>query len=80
VVQEYEFYTTLDAVLKDAPDCFMKIHKSFVVNLSRIVSADYGNMSVEFDDGSEAYISRTYKNELKERLSGRSEAYDVLSH
>lgn len=72
-IQEFEFYDTLDSVMKNAPDCFMKIHKSFIVNLSRIISADYGAMTVEFDDGSAAYMSRTYKSELKERLNKRSE-------
>lgn len=71
--QELEFYSTLDSVLSDAPDCFMKIHKSFVVNTMRISAADYGAMTVEFDDGSAAFMSRTYKAELKERLSLRSE-------
>ena len=73
-IQEFEFYSTLDSVLQTAPDCFVQIHKSFVVNISRIVSADYGAMTVEFDDGSVAFISRTYKNELKERLNKRGEA------
>lgn len=71
--QELEFYDTLDSVLNAAPDCFMKIHKSFVVNTARIVSADYGAMTVEFDDGSAAFMSRTYKSALKESLSRRAE-------
>lgn len=71
--QELEYYSTLDSVLSAAPDCFMKIHKSFVVNVARISAADYGAMTVEFDDGSAAFMSRTYKAELKERLSMRSE-------
>ncbi len=70
-IQEFEFYDTLDSVLKSVPDCFMKIHKSFIVNLTRVVSADYGAMAIEFDDGTAAFISRTYKNELKERLKER---------
>lgn len=70
--QEFEVCETLEAILKRAPNCFMKIHKSFVVNLTRIVSADYGAMTVELDDGSVAFISRTYKAELRERLRERS--------
>lgn len=71
--QELECYNTLDSVLSAAPDCFMKIHKSFVVNTSRIVATDYGAMTVEFDDGSAAFMSRTYKAELREKLNARSE-------
>lgn len=73
-IQEFEFYDTLESVMTNVPDCFMKIHKSFIVNLLRIISADYGAMTVEFDDGSVAYMSRTYKSELKERLNKRSES------
>ena len=69
--QEFEFYTTLENIAANAPECFIKIHKSFIINLSRVNSVDYGNMIVEFDDGSFAYISRTYKNELKEKMSSR---------
>lgn len=72
-IQEFEFYATLESVMNDVPDCFMKIHKSFIVNISRIISADYGTMTVEFDDGSAAFMSRTYKNELKEKLGKRSD-------
>lgn len=71
--QELEYYGTLDSILASAPEQFIKIHKSFVVNLGRISAADYGEMTVEFDDGSAAFISRTYKAELRERLGGRSE-------
>lgn len=67
-VQEFEFYDTLDSVLKTAPECFMQIHKSFVINLSRVESVDYANKTVILDDGSAAFLSRTYKNELKQRL------------
>lgn len=69
--QEFEFYDTLDSVLNSSPEYFMRIHKSFVVNLSRITLADYGSMAVTFDDGTVAFISRTYKSELKEKLNER---------
>lgn len=64
-IQEFEFYSTLENILQTAPKNFIKIHKSFVINTAHIVSADFGTMTVTFDDGSEAYISRAYKNDLK---------------
>ena len=67
-IQEFEFYSTIEEILKTVPDRFVRIHKSFIVNISRITSADYGEMTVEFDDGSFAYISRTYKSDLREKL------------
>lgn len=70
-LQEFEFYETLDDIQKNAPDCFVKIHKSFIVNITKIASVDYGKMYVEFDDGTMAYISRTYKSSLKELMKSR---------
>lgn len=67
-IQEFEYYDTMDNILKSVPEEFVRIHKSFIVNTSRIAAADFGAMSVTFDDGSEAYISRTYKNDLKDKL------------
>lgn len=71
--QEFEYYDTLDSILNKTPDVFLKIHKSFVVNLSRIASVNYSMMTVEFDDGSRALISRTYKAQLKTRLEMRGD-------
>lgn len=72
-VQEFDYYDTLDSVMQSLPEGFMKIHRSFVVNTDRIASVDYSEMTVFFDDGSGALLSRTYKNELKQRLNERSE-------
>lgn len=70
-LQEIEFYGTLDSILEETPDCFIKIHKSFVINFIRLATADFGKMTVEFDEGTIVYMSRTYKAELKKRLDLR---------
>ncbi len=64
-IQEFEFYSTLENILQVVPKSFIKVHKSFVINTAHIVSVDFGTMTVVFDDGSKAYISRAYKNDLK---------------
>ncbi len=71
--QELEFYGTLDSVMSAAPQCFMRIHKSFIANIDRISVVDYGKMTVEFDDGSAVLLSRTFKAQLKERLNAKGE-------
>lgn len=71
VSQAFEFYMSAEEILKNLPDRFVRIHKSFIVNIDRIAVADYKNMTAELDDGSVVYISRTYKDELKARLAGR---------
>lgn len=67
--QAFEFYMPFEEVLKNLPDNFVQIHKSFIVNAEHISVADYKNMSAELDDGSVIYISRTYKNQLQEKMS-----------
>lgn len=69
-VQEFECLMTLENVLAALPENFMQIHKSYVVNLNLIRNINYGEMYVEFEDGSSAYISRSYKKALKERMEG----------
>ena len=69
--QEFEFYDTLDNVLKSVPQDFIQIHKSYVVNSKHIISVDYGGQTVCLDDGSEAYLSRTYKSSLRELMASR---------
>lgn len=69
--QEFEFYDTLDNVLKSVPQDFIQIHKSYVVNSKHIISVDYGGQTVCMDDGSEAYLSRTYKSSLRELMASR---------
>lgn len=72
-IQEFEFYSTAEEIMKIVPSCFMRIHKSYIVNTDRIVSADYSGMTVTFDDGSTAFLSRTYKSCLRDRISGKGE-------
>ena len=65
--QEFEINSTLDSVSRNLPDCFLRIHKSYIVNISQVISVDFAEMYVEFEHGITAYISRTYKQELKDR-------------
>lgn len=69
--QAFEFYMSFDEVLKKLPDCFVQIHKSYIVNTKHIAVSDYKNMSVELDDGSVIYISRTYKKNLQDKTMNK---------
>ncbi len=68
LVQEFEFYSSLEAIENDVPKGFLRIHKSFLVNAEKIISVDYSNMTVEFEDGTLVSISRTYKPILQEYM------------
>lgn len=67
--QVFEFYMPSEEVLKQLLPRFVRIHKSFIVNVGHISVADYKNMTVELDDGSVIYISRTYKVNLQTALA-----------
>lgn len=67
--QAFEFYMPFEEILKNLPDNFVRIHKSFIANTNHIAVADYKNMSAELDDGSVIYISRTYKENLQSAMA-----------
>ena len=66
--QQFEFYMSSEEILKQLPEYFVKIHKSYIVNTKYISLADYKNMTVTMCDGSQVYISRTYKKALAEAM------------
>lgn len=68
-VQEFEYYGTLESIISSAPENFVQIYKSFVININHVICTDFGKMTVSLSDGSEAYISRTFKSKLKEKLA-----------
>ena len=70
--QAFEFYMTVDEVMSKLDNSFIRVHKSYIINLNHVSVIDYKSMSVSFCDGSNAYISRTYKNALQEAYSRRA--------
>lgn len=69
LVQEFEFYSSLDSIEKELPNNFLRIHKSFLVNAEKIYRIDYGNMMVEFEDETYVLVSRTYKLKLQKHMA-----------
>lgn len=63
--QAFEFYMPMEEILKNLPEYFVRVHKSYIANTRHITVADYKNMTATLDDGSAIYISRTYKNNLQ---------------
>lgn len=69
--QEIEFYDTLDRLEKVFGDAFVRIHKSFLVNFSKISRIHFPYRTVHFEDGSFISFSRSYKNVLEKRWEER---------
>ncbi|MGN0553926.1 MAG: LytR/AlgR family response regulator transcription factor [Oscillospiraceae bacterium] len=69
--QAFEFYMPAGEVIEKLPDEFLRIHKSYIVNISHISVIDYKEMTVTLSDGSVIYVSRTYKEQLQQAFSER---------
>ena len=69
VNQEYEYYDNFENVKAFLPDCFLRIHKSFLVNMNNVKNIDFKEMWMSFNDGAIAYISRGYKKEVEDYLN-----------
>lgn len=67
--QAFEFYMPMEEILKNLPENFVRIHKSYIVNTRHITVADYKNMTVTLDDNSTIFISRTYKKNLQSAMT-----------
>ncbi|WP_044974814.1 LytTR family DNA-binding domain-containing protein [Ruminococcus sp. HUN007] len=65
VSQSYEFYDSLDAIMKEAPEYFVRVHRSYVINVRFIKSIDYHERVILMNDGSEVFFSRNYSSDLK---------------
>lgn len=55
------------------PDAFLRIHRSYIVNLAQLASIeplDTGDARVHLHDGTVLPASRTYRNALRDRVSG----------
>lgn len=63
-----EFYDSLEAVMKSAPEYFLRIHRSILVNTNYIKMVNYREKSILMQDGSVQYFSRTYSNDIKEYM------------
>ncbi|HCP7039554.1 TPA: LytTR family response regulator CdtR, partial [Clostridioides difficile] len=60
----FEFYKSLRS-LSDLDACFIRVHKSFVVNKYHIVSLDLKKNNIKMSNGHICRISNTYRNILK---------------
>ena len=67
--ERYEFYDTLDHLGQTLPESFARCHRSYIVNLNRVRRLSLSDGTIHLDDGSVIPVSRSFRRELKERLS-----------
>ena len=69
--QEIEFYDTLDHLSEELGTDFVRVHKSFLVNLSSVSMIHFSNKTVHFPDGTFVPVSRGCKETLEEEWKKR---------
>ena len=63
--EEIPFFDTLEGLSERLPDCFIRVHKSFIVNRTRIGEIQFGQSYLVLEGGMTIPVSRTYKARLK---------------
>ncbi len=72
--QEFSFYDTLEQLAERLGENFVRVHKSFLVNLSKVTMIHFANRTVHFPDETFVPISRTYKSNLSRIWKERNQA------
>ncbi|MDO5559063.1 MAG: LytTR family DNA-binding domain-containing protein [Oscillospiraceae bacterium] len=67
--QIFEFYDSLESVMSRAPDYFLRVHRSFVVNTKFIDQINYSEKTIYMNDGSQVFFSRSYSPMVKKYMS-----------
>lgn len=62
---------SLTALVKENPDCFVRIHKTYAVNISAVREA--GKSSAILEDGTSLPVGEAYRDAFISRLSGKED-------
>lgn len=63
-------YSSLSYLQEELGTGFVRCHKSFIINKSKIKGIFLSEMMIEMEDESRVLISRSYKNVIKEMVNG----------
>lgn len=67
--KEVAFNGTLEGLLETLPPEFIRIHKSVIINRTKVAEIRFGQNMVLLEDGTDVPVSRSYKARLKEVFS-----------
>lgn len=67
--KEIPFPGTLEKLMEELPEEFIRVHKSFIVNRRMITEIQYGQNTIILEGGIMVPVSRSYKATLKEVFS-----------
>ena len=66
--EEYGYYDTLDNLESVLPDNFVRCHRGFIVNLSKVSKYVGAETMLYLNDGAMIPVSRSYKGAIREAL------------
>ena len=64
--REYAFYDTIDDLAKRLPDNFVRCHRSFLINTSKILKVSLSNNFIQLEGGITVPLSKSCKHAIKE--------------
>ena len=70
--KEYSKYETMDNMMKQLPDDFIRCHRSFVVNKTYITRLKISENTIYLQDDIMVPLSRSYKPDLKEYMKNQT--------
>ena len=70
--QEYSKYDSMEHILRQLPDMFVRCHRSFAFNMQHLERIRLSENIVYLDHGMMVPLSRSYKAAVKEYIHGRN--------
>ncbi len=64
--EEYGFYDTIENMGKNLPENFLRCHRSYIVNMSKVTAVKVSQSLIEMQDELQVPLSRSYKKAVKE--------------
>ena len=64
--EEYGFYDTIENMEKKLPENFLRCHRSYIVNMSKVTAVKLSQSLIEIQNELQVPLSRSYKKTVKE--------------
>ncbi len=77
--RDYETYGSFSKISDMLPYNFVRCHKSYIVNIAKIMEVDFSNNQIIFTSNDKCYIGPKYKNKLMEVLSNEYFTSNLVS-
>ena len=77
--RDYETYSSFNKISGMLPNNFVRCHKSYIVNVSKITDIDLSENEISFTNNDKCYIGPKYKNDFMEVLKNEYFANNMVS-